>query len=426
MIVIFDLNKETDKKPEEKITQKKEDEVEQKEKTEDEELKEKYGVMKEIPERITEEEPEPFRHVVYPKEEGEAGLHDLILRIEKIDGKLDIIDRFRNDINERITQLAEEIGELRSMIMEREHSSDKIANEFEKVKDSVSGLEPMRLKNEFDKKEKEILENKVKIESLEALVKALNEENKKFRELMEKIKSFENLVDISYDIDRKVSKIKEVKDHADMIASKVENIFSELNEKMGELENQRDKITKLDELTIEMTKMLDEISIKLSKFIGKKDLEEFKKDVEEDWNKFKKSIQVKPVPMPTTTTKQIPMQAMSLPSRNLTEVYSQISRLRSVVESQNTVINNILQQLDKQSVAGESQEIRNIMLSLRFYQIMNILLFVREPDKIKNYLIEIREIAEEMKNNGLWNEEKESYMRSILDKLSKKLELVRR
>ncbi len=429
MIIIFGFKKKNDTKSEKKQSPDKEEKNEIKDNTEKKKLKEKYGVMKEIPERIVEDSPEPLKHIVYPKEEGEAGLHDLILRIEKMDGKLDIIDRFRDDVNERITQLAEEIGELRTMIMERERSSDKISTEFEKVKDTVSGLEPVKIKTELDKKEKEILENKVKMESLETLVKALSEENKKFRELMDKIKSFENLTDISYDIDRKVSKIKEVKDHADMIASKVENIFSEVNEKMSELENQRDKIEKLDELTIEMTKMLDEVSVKLTKFVEKKDLKQFQKEIEEGLNKSKKALPTQPISRsiskPIPITKPTPMTRRVMPRTDLPQVYSQISKLKSVVDSQNVVINNIIQRLRKGEMKGQDQDIRNIMLSLRFYQIMNILLFVRKPEKIKDYLAEVREIGEEMKTNGIWNKEKESYMKSVLDRLSSNLGLIK-
>ncbi len=104
-----------------------------------EELKAKYGVIKEIPKREVEEVPKQFENVLETsKEEEEIKLHNLILKLEKIDGKIDIIDRFRNDMNERVTQLAEEIGELRSLSMERERSFDTIKTDFEKNKISVT------------------------------------------------------------------------------------------------------------------------------------------------------------------------------------------------------------------------------------------------------------------------------------------------
>jgi len=275
-------------------------------------------------------------------------------------------------MNERVTQLAEEIGELRTISMERERSFDKIKTEFEKINEIVSDFEPSRIRKDSEKKEKEILENSAKIEKLEFFLKALAEENKKFREMMEKIKSFENLVDISYEIDRKLSKINEVKDYADKIASKVESVFSELNEKVSDLEGEREKIKKIDDLTIEMTKMLDEVSIKLSKFASKKDLDQLKKDMEEDINKLITPLKGKPVSGKTVST--IPVDTLKFSE--------EIEKMKIALQKQNAVIANLMNQLKVENIeTGETQSIRNIKLSLRFFQLMNILPLLRDTEK---------------------------------------------
>ncbi|MDI6826527.1 MAG: hypothetical protein QMD36_05090 [Candidatus Aenigmarchaeota archaeon] len=328
---------EVEKTPEE--MQKEEEEKlkeaeKEKRKKEAEELKKRYGVIKEIPERRVEEEYIEKPEGVREEFEAETDIPALLLRMEKIDGKLEILDRSRDDMTERIMQLAGEIGELRTMIMERERSFDEIKSDFEKVKDTVSGLEPIRIKRDFERRKMEILENKAKIEQLETLVKALGEESKKFRELMEKIKSFENIINISYDIDRKVSEINEIKDYASKVGSKVESIFSELNAKVSELESQREKIEKLDELTVEITKMLDEISVRFTRFVEEKDLKDFKKTIEED---VKKMLESKAPVVKIKGDQVIQDQISQLSTRLL--------KLKSVVESQNTVINNIIDYL---------------------------------------------------------------------------------
>jgi len=336
--------KETEESPEEIIEKEEAAKLEKEEKEKKkkkEELKKKYGVTKEIPKRKVEKERIKTKKI---EEKGEeVKLHDLVLRLEKISGKMEILDRSRNDTNERMTHLAEEIGELRTMIMERERSFDKIETDFEKVKDTVSDLEPMKIKKDFEKREMEILKNQVKIEKIESLVKALGEENKKFRKLMEKIKSFENLIDISYDIDRKVSEIKKVKDYADKVASKVESIFSELNTKVSELEDQREKVERLDELTIEMTKMLDDISVKLTKFVSEKDLKDFKKSMEEDLKKM--------IKFPTAERPTVKVEGDQQVQVKLSELSSRISKLKSVVESQNAIITNIIERMEGKPVS---------------------------------------------------------------------------
>jgi DNA repair exonuclease SbcCD ATPase subunit len=308
-----------------------------KKKEEEKELKEKYGVTKEIPKREIEEEYIETTKKTKELSE-ETDISELLLRLEKIDGKLEIFDNSKNEVSERTTQLAEEIGELRSMIMERERSFTKIESDFETVKETVSGLEPARIKSAFEKRKMEILENKAKTEELEALVRALGEDVKKFRTTLEKIKSFENIADLSFDMDRKVAEVREVKDYADKIAAKVETIFSELNAKVSQLEGQREKVEKLDELSIEVTKMLDEVSVRLTKFVEEKDLKELQKTMEEN---FKKMLESK-APVVKIKGDQV-IQAFQ---NRISELDSRISKLKSVVEAQNSVINNIIQYLD--------------------------------------------------------------------------------
>jgi chromosome segregation ATPase len=291
-------------------------------------------VTKEIPKRKAVEEI-PELTEIEEGGEGEVKMSDVVLRLEKLNGKMDLLDRSRNDMNERLTHLAEEIGELRTMMMERERTFDKVKSQFEIVKETITDIRPERLKKIFEKTETDILDNKAKIETLQTLVRALAEESRKVRKLMEKIKSFENLVDVSYEMERKISRIKEIKNYADIVIAKIENIFSELNEKVSQLENQREKIEKLDELTIEITKMLDEVSVKMTKFVTEKDLKDFKKSLEED---LAKSVKVK--------TQMVEVTGDQWVKDNINELASRISKIKSVVESQNTIIKNIIDRLE--------------------------------------------------------------------------------
>ncbi len=306
------------------------------ERTSEEDLIKRYGVKKGIPKRRTAKE--IYEKTKVEEVEEEAKMSDLVLRLEKLNGKMDVLDRSRNDMNERLTHLAEEIGELRTMMMERERSSDKVRSEFEIVKETVTDLRPQRLKKIFEKTETDILENKARIETIQTLLRALAEESKNVRRLMKKIKSFENLVDISYEMERKISRINEVKNYADIVVAKIENIFSELNEKVSQLENQRERIEKLDELTIEITKMLDEVSVKMTKFITEKDLKDFKKSLEEDLAR-----------LPKSGVQTVRVTGNEWIQKSITELAQRISKLKSVVESQNTVINNIIDRLESKA-----------------------------------------------------------------------------
>jgi len=326
----------------------KEEKIEVKETGEEisrEELEKKYGEIKEeIPERTIEpvEEIEDSFTKNFKEEGEELSLPNLLLRLEKLDGKLEILEKSRDELTERMTQLAEEIGELRSMFLERERSFDKMKAQFEKVYEIVTELEPLKIRKEFEKKEAEILKLNARMEKVESLLKALREENTKFREFFEKIKSFENIVDIHSEIEKKLSAMNEVKKYVARMASKVESIFSEVNQKVNELEEMRGKVEKLDELTIELTKMLDEISVKLNKFLEKKEWKGFAKNVEERLDRLEKHEVLK--------VKGPEIDAA------LKDMASKILKLKEIVEAQNNIIMNILERMEGGTLEAVSEE----------------------------------------------------------------------
>jgi len=100
--------------------------------------------------------------------------------------------------------------------------------------------------------------------------------------------------------------------------------------------------------------------------------------------------------------------------------------LKSAIEGQNAIIKNIIESIEKKpeielkTEAGvETRSIRNIKLSLRFFQILNILPYIKESNRVKEYLSELREIIEEMKSVGLWDAEKDKFMKDVFARLSR-------
>lgn len=198
------------------------------------------------------------------EEEKKPTIDELLVKLEKIDGKLEVVDRFRETTDERTSRLSEQIGELRSMIMERERTSRNMEADFEKIKTLVKEIDPMALVKESEKKEKKIIETQVKIEKLENTISKLGEEVSGFRKVMDKIKSFENLVDLAKEVRGKISDVEDSKKYTDRLAAKVEAIFGELNKKLLELEEYKTKIDNLDELTRELVKSLDEAKMNIT------------------------------------------------------------------------------------------------------------------------------------------------------------------
>ncbi|MEM5883100.1 MAG: hypothetical protein QXQ77_02570 [Candidatus Aenigmatarchaeota archaeon] len=240
-------------------------------------LKEKYGVIEEIPEREIEE----VKHKKGSKVEvGEITLPELLLRVEKIEGKIEILTDFKKSIDERVEMISEGLGELRSTLLEKEKLLTKMEKDVQIVLDSVSELDLDKIKRMVSKRDVEIEEIKANLEKLDAMIKDVQKQLKDFFDAMEKIKNIERLILASEKLDKKIDKIEEAKIYITKTASKVESIFTELSEKASLIEKQKNDIEKIKDLSMEIVRTLDELSLKLTKFVRKEELEELKSEVE--------------------------------------------------------------------------------------------------------------------------------------------------
>ena len=224
-------------------------------------------------------------------QEQRDSINQLSIVVEKLGGKfeleLELEEDSKKDINERISDLAEKIGELRSTVLERERFFDKMEVEFESIRDTVHDIKPERIQKQFEEKEKVMLKNQADIEKAKHLAENLNNEIKEYREIMNKIKSFENLIKTLNEIDEKVKLIEKTKQYTEQMTSKVETLFFELNKKLTLLTTHSDKIAFLEELTNDFVKSMDKNAMKIEKNVTKDELEEKFKKINKDMSILK-------------------------------------------------------------------------------------------------------------------------------------------
>jgi chromosome segregation ATPase len=260
---VFELEEEL-KKIKETIEKEKE-EKKQKEKEEKiSELKERYEVVKGIPEQIVEEE----KVEVKPKE-GKEEIPEIILKVERLDAKIATLDDYRKVTDEKISRISEEIGELRSTFLALDKRFSPLEVNAERALKAVSEVMPEKIRADFQKIEREILGIRAEIERMNTIIDSVRSDEKKLMEAFEKIKNVENVLDISKKIEEKIARVEEASRYADRVSAKTEVVFSELSGKLAEIERQKGKISRLDELTKELVKTLDEISLKIPKFAEK-------------------------------------------------------------------------------------------------------------------------------------------------------------
>lgn len=232
------------------------------------ELKEKYGVTSGIPmKRI---ETEEVKREVERREEmrREESVPELLMRIEKIDGKLDLMNNFRIGTEERMTDFSEKIGEMRSSFLSLEKRFTSIETEAESALELIKEVNPISIKKEIESREQEILELRAELEKHKEFLEELQKQGSEVKNVLNQIGNIENILKASRRVGDKLAVLDESKSYVDRTATKIEAIFSELSEDLKDIELQKDKVRKLNELSIDIAKTLDELSIKVSKSVS--------------------------------------------------------------------------------------------------------------------------------------------------------------
>lgn len=328
---------------------------------------EKYGVMKTIPERkIEEEEVEVKKSKV--KEES---IPELLLRIEKLDGRFEVLNSFRKVTEERMVQLAEEIGELRSLLLDFEKRFSPLEANVERLIKEVKEVRPEEIKKLLRKNEERMLEIEAEIEKNREAIKSLKKGSARLTETLEKIKNVENILEISRNVEEKLRRIEETKAYVDRVAGKVDVIFSELRDKLAKFETNVDKIKKLDELSVDIVRSLDEMSIKIQKFLEKE--------------KVEKLIESK-------------LKGLSLPTGSV-DLRNEIQKIR-------------------EEVGKLARSMEEVKLETALLRSISSIAITSDPGTIQRNLSRIRGIVSRMIQLKIWDESKKQELLSMLEELA--------
>ncbi len=189
----------------------------------------------------------------------------LFLKLEKVESKFEVVMDIEKGMNERMSDLSERIGEVRSMILERERTIDEMNSEVAKIKDIVHEIEPKRYISDLERQRRDTLKISAKIEKLDDVVRVTREEIKKSRDKLNKISGLESLSKFYKDIEKKSAEIENRVMKVRQLTSKTESIFAELSEKLAEIDTFKKRVDSLQDLTEDVMKDTDKVMVKLEK-----------------------------------------------------------------------------------------------------------------------------------------------------------------
>lgn len=226
--------------------------------------------------------------VVAPREKEEAEeekevkakpeMSNLVMKIEKLQAVVNTVKELGSGRDERINELAENIGEIRSLLFQRDATISEMESKVEKLEETMKEVEPRKIEKKMEKRQENIEKIKAQLEKIESVQNDLSKRIRKSEKILDNIKSMENLTKVAKDIEDKIDQIEDMKDSTKRNAAKAERFYLEMGKKLDEFETVKEDVDKLDEMTKELMRSIDENRIQLDSRITKKELD---KTVEE-------------------------------------------------------------------------------------------------------------------------------------------------
>jgi|GEM_PF-4774515 len=196
--------------------------------------------------------------------------------LEKLKAVLETVKEGRKVADEKVQRVTESMGELRSIIYQREASTKEQEIKVGKLLDSVSQVDPEKIVMDLKKRDKEIANQGMRIERINRMIEALNETMGRMKNVLVNIGSLENVVKVSQNVTDNLQAMESMKGNIEKSADRVQSIYVELSERMEEFLLYRTKQNRMEDLVNELMRSVDDMNTKLSRFVTKDDLDAFR------------------------------------------------------------------------------------------------------------------------------------------------------
>ncbi len=234
------------------------------------------------------EEPEEDVPVTKPTSKRD---YKLSAQVEQIKAKVDALGELRKADSERFSRISEQMGELRSMILEKEKSIEEINAKATKASDLVAELQPESISSELRKASVKYESFDAKIEAINALYRKVIDELKTIRDRLSVFSGTEELVKLNRETAENLSRIRQSEANIERQTNKAGNMFIQFQKQFAELSKFRDWAEKFEEEFRKMKGELDSVNTKAaSTLIGREDLEGLRVELQQSLQELKKSL----------------------------------------------------------------------------------------------------------------------------------------
>ncbi|MBI2105956.1 hypothetical protein HYT56_03920 [Candidatus Woesearchaeota archaeon] len=193
--------------------------------------------------------------------------------LERIKMQLQAMETMRDADNQRFNRLNEQIGELRSMIINNEKEIKDARVAATKASDILGAIHPEQLAIELQKKEAKIETLRAKIESNEEISNTILEEMKEMRRHIELFRGSEGILKLNEEIKNDLIQTQKIKSIVESRADKAEQIFIQLQKEFTDVQKLDSLIKETKDSISKVDSEVEEIKIRLESFANKDEIE---------------------------------------------------------------------------------------------------------------------------------------------------------
>jgi len=193
--------------------------------------------------------------------------------IEKLKASQEAFKEVRTSSSERFTRTSEQIGELRSMILERDRTIQEVELKAVKSADLVSAVQPEKLMTEVQKQEVKIEALKANLEGNESIMERIMEELRETRKKIEFFRGVEEIIKLSEEVKQELIEIKKAEGRINIQTDKVQTIYAEMRKNIQDLDAFKAEIQDMKSTVEQNSKDAEFVKNKIGNLAEKSELD---------------------------------------------------------------------------------------------------------------------------------------------------------
>ena len=224
-------------------------------------------------EESVEEKPKEVAPPIEVSKEASQDVIKLKTEIETLKAGQEAFKEVRTSFSDRFTRMSEQIGELRSMILERDRTIQEVELKAIKSSDLVSSVQPEKLMTEVQKQEVKIEALKANLEGNESIMNRIMEELQETRKKIEFFRGGEEVVKLSEEVKSELIEMKKSEGRINTQTDKVQTIYAEMRTRIQDIDAFKSEIQDSRASIEQNTKDVDFIKNKIANLAEKTELD---------------------------------------------------------------------------------------------------------------------------------------------------------